>query len=91
MAFIRMCRIGRVDRVEAALPPSTPDRPVSAVRRKNSLHGLCHKKGLPACRQSFSIIGKVLRLFSQASPALVPLREKSGDPGSRSSHSGTVH
>ena len=44
MAFIRMCRIGRVNRVEAALPSSTPDRPVSAVRRKNSLHGPCHNR-----------------------------------------------
>ena len=33
-----------INGVEAALPPSTPDRPVSAVRRKNSLHGPCHKK-----------------------------------------------
>ena len=33
-----------INRVEAAAPPSTPDRPVSAVRRKYSLHGPCHKK-----------------------------------------------
>ena len=29
---------------EAAAPLSIPDRPVSAVRRKYSLHGPCHKK-----------------------------------------------
>lgn len=29
---------------EAAAPLSIPDRPVSAVRRKYSLHGSCHKK-----------------------------------------------
>ncbi len=30
------------------MPPSTPDRPVSAVRRKNSLHGPCHKNRVEA-------------------------------------------
>ena len=32
------------NRAEAAAPLSIPDRPVSAVRRKYSLHGPCHKK-----------------------------------------------
>ena len=30
--------------VEAALPSSARDRPVSAVRKKNTLHGPCHYK-----------------------------------------------
>ena len=33
-----------VQQVEAALPSSTPDKPVSAVRRNISLHGRYHKK-----------------------------------------------
>ena len=32
------------NRLEASLLPSFHDRPVSAVRRKNTLHGRCHKK-----------------------------------------------
>ena len=31
----RTHHFGRINRVEAAAPPSTPDRPVSADRRKN--------------------------------------------------------
>ena len=35
---------GCVNKVEAAAPPSAPDRPVYAARRNNTLHGPCHKK-----------------------------------------------
>ena len=54
------------------MPPSTPDQPVFAVRRKNTLHGLCHNKqpvqfGISKTEQA--VFNRCPRRLSPESPA----------------------
>ena len=73
---------------EAAAPPSPPDRPVSAVRRKYSLHGPCHKKkartkrhlpgvSLHAGNRKTLFLNRHTCLFCQSSLCCCVLRKRS--------------
>ena len=54
----RTHHFGGINRVEAAAPPPTPDRPVSADRRKNPYTGRVIRKAANPCNKT-----KGLRLF----------------------------
>ena len=64
--------------VEAALPPSARDRPVSAVRKKNTLHGPCHykvkkKRGCPKGKTAF-LLKKTVFLLKNLSNRFISVR-----------------
>lgn len=61
----RIHHFGRINRVEAAAPPSTPDWPMSADRRKNPYTGRVIRKAANPCNKT-----KGLRLFRLKSLSL---------------------